>query len=66
MRFTTNVGSADRILRVVVGVILIGLAISGVFNPWGLAGFVLIATAFMKFCPAYAILGLKSLPEAKT
>jgi len=50
-----NVGSTDRILRLVAG---IGIAIAGVIleSYWGLIGVVLIATAVFRFCPLYPIL----------
>ena len=60
MQLTTNVGSADRILRIIAGAVLIGLAIEGTLSPWGWIGVVPLVTAFMKFCPAYAIFGLKT------
>jgi ABC-type polysaccharide/polyol phosphate export permease len=47
-----NVGSIDRLLRIIVGLIV---AILGVYfeNWWGLVGVVLIATGLFKFCPIY-------------
>lgn len=60
MKFTTNVGTVDRVLRIVLGLALIGLAVSGAFAPWGYAGVVLVVTAFIKFCPIYAVAGLKT------
>lgn len=48
-----NVGSADRIIR-----IILGLAIGGVGfyyqSWWGLLGLVPIFTALINFCPLYA------------
>lgn len=51
-----NIGSIDRILRLVAG---IGIAIGGVIfeSYWGLIGVVLIATAVFRFCPLYVLLG---------
>ncbi|MCH8529443.1 MAG: DUF2892 domain-containing protein [Saccharospirillum sp.] len=49
----TNVGSLDRILRMVVGAALIVLALTGVIGLWGYIGVVLIATAAIRICPAY-------------
>ena len=60
MKFTTNVGSVDRIIRIVLGLALIALAVTGVFSPWGYIGVILVVTAFLKFCPAYAIVGMKT------
>lgn len=60
MTFTTNIGSLDRILRIVVGLALILLAATGVLGVWAFIGVVPLVTAFMKFCPAYALLGLRT------
>lgn len=47
-----NVGTTDRLLRLVAG---LGIAIAGVIfeSYWGLIGVVLLATAIFKFCPLY-------------
>jgi hypothetical protein len=49
---THNVGSADRVIRVVAGLIILG---AGLYFQewWGLIGLVPIATATMRFCPLY-------------
>ena len=60
MKFTTNIGSVDAIIRIVLGAALIGLSLAGVIGYWGLIGVVPLATAFLKFCPAYAIIGLRT------
>jgi len=62
-----NVGTIDRILRIVVGLALIGLAATGMIaGVWmwvaGVAGVVLVATGAFKFCPAYAIFGFSTCP----
>lgn len=55
-----NVGVIDRALRVVVGLILIALALLGIFTPWGWVGVVPLVTAVFGFCPAYTLLGVKT------
>lgn len=62
---TMNLGSLDRIIRVVLGVILLALpfvtGISGVASTVAvIAGIVLIATSAIKFCPAYRIFGIRT------
>jgi hypothetical protein len=54
-----NVGSTDRILRLLVG---IGIAIVGVIfeSYWGLVGVVLMATAIFSLCPIYLMLGIRT------
>ncbi|BDW12321.1 membrane protein [Polynucleobacter sp. SHI8] len=55
-----NVGRIDRVLRISVGLILVGLAASNVVGVWGWIGIVPLATGLFKFCPLYPILGINS------
>ena len=50
----------DRILRMVVGVVLMGLAASGIVGVWGWIGIVPLATGLFRFCPAYPILKINT------
>lgn len=62
-----NIGSADRIIRIVLGLALVVLLFA-VDGPWrwvGLLGFVLLGTAAVNFCPIWAACGIstnKALP----
>ena len=40
----SNVGGIDRILRIVIGLVLVGLAANGSVGWWGWLGLVLLAT----------------------
>lgn len=60
MQFTKNMGSTDRIIRFVVGALLIVLALTGTIGAWGWIGVIPIATAALNFCPAYTLLGIKT------
>ena len=59
-----NVGTVDKVIRIVVGVALIALSFVGPFTetlyPWGLIGIVPLITGLIGFCPAYAILGIRT------
>ena len=44
-----NVGSADRVLRIVAGAVLIGLAATGTVGLWGYLGVVPLATGLLRF-----------------
>ena len=61
----TNEGTIDRILRVVVGLILISLIFVGPQTPWGWVGIVPLLTGIVGFCPAYRIFGLSTCPMKK-
>jgi Protein of unknown function (DUF2892) len=56
----SNIGGSDRILRMLVGLVLIGLAASGTVGIWGWIGIVPLATGLFRFCPAYLILGIST------
>lgn len=58
---TTNVGLIDRALRAIVGLALIGWALTG--GPvWAWIGVVPLLTAAIGFCPAYTLLGIRTCP----
>jgi hypothetical protein len=56
----TNIGTIDRSLRIAVGLLLIGLSLSGVIGVWGWIGLVPLATGIFRFCPLYTLLGIKT------
>ncbi len=53
----SNVGGIDRILRIVIGLVLIGLTVTGTIGVWGWLGIVPLATGVIGWCPPYAIFG---------
>ena len=56
----TNVGSIDRVLRIIVGLVLISLVFIGPQTPWGWIGIVPLLTAFIGYCPAYSLVGMNT------
>lgn len=56
-----NIGRTDRIIRIVAGLLLLSLVFIGPQTLWGLVGLILLATAFVNFCPAYKLLGMDTL-----
>jgi len=60
-----NVGGIDRLLRIVVGLTLVGLAVTGTVGFWGWIGVVPLATGLFGFCPAYTLLGINTCPMKK-
>lgn len=59
---TANIGSTDRLLRIVVGLLLIALAATGNLGVWAYIGVVPLVTGLFRFCPAYRLFGLSSCP----
>lgn len=57
---TRNEGKIDRILRVIVGLVLIALALTGKFAPWGWVGVVPLLTGLVGTCPIYSALGINT------
>lgn len=61
----SNVGGIDRILRIVIGLVLIGLTLAGMIGVWGWIGIVPLATGAIGWCPPYALLGFSTCPMKK-
>jgi hypothetical protein len=62
----TNVGGIDRVLRILVGLLLIGLTLAGVIGLWGWIGVLPLATGVLRTCPAYSLLGVDTCPATRT
>jgi len=58
----TNEGSIDRALRVITGLVLIALTLTGTIGVWGWIGVVPIFTGLFGWCPAYTLLGINTCP----
>lgn len=54
-----NVGSTERTLRIVAGLIIIGL---GVYyqSLWGVIGLIPLLTGLFRFCPLYTMFGINT------
>lgn len=55
-----NEGKLDRVLRVVVGLVLIALVFVGPQTPWGWIGIVPLLTGIFGYCPAYSLIGVNT------
>jgi len=63
--FSSNTGKVDRIIRIIVGILLIGNVFTGLQTPIGWIGVILLVTGIFGTCPVYSLLGIntKSLGE---
>jgi hypothetical protein len=61
--FARNVGSTDRLIRMVVGAGILALAFVGPRTPWGYLGLIPLLTAAFGTCPAYSLLGINTCPR---
>jgi hypothetical protein len=59
----TNESTLDRALRVVIGLLLVGLTVSGTIGPWGYIGIIPIVTGVVGLCPLYSLLGIRTKKE---
>ena len=64
-----NIGGAERAIRIVAGLVLVGLAATGTLGWWGWLGLMPLATGLIGWCPPYAMLGIstcrvKDTPQA--
>lgn len=63
----TNEGTADRLIRIVLALVLLGLTFAITMNEstawvlWGLSA-ILAGTALWGFCPLYAVFGINTCP----
>jgi hypothetical protein len=58
-----NVGSADKVVRVVIGLVIIAIGV--VYKSWwGAIGLVPLATVALGWCPLYAIIGVSTRKRA--
>jgi hypothetical protein len=62
---STNVGSIDRVIRIIVGLALLWYALFAAptgYNWVGWIGVIPIVTALVGVCPLYSILGISTCP----
>ena len=62
---TINVGTIDRALRALLGIVLIALTVTGTIGLWGWIGVVLVATAALGYCPLYTVFGFSTCPTKR-
>lgn len=61
-----NEGTIDRVLRVIVGLAILSLVFVGPQTPWAWIGLVPLLTGLVGFCPAYALLGIRTCPMKRS
>ncbi|MEI7430533.1 MAG: DUF2892 domain-containing protein [Betaproteobacteria bacterium] len=56
----SNVGGIDKVARIIIGAVLLGLGIFGMGTPWTYIGIVPLLTGLLGWCPLYPLLGISS------
>jgi uncharacterized membrane protein HdeD (DUF308 family) len=64
---TSNLGTIDRAIRIVLGIILIGLGLVHVVTDrWAIAAYVVgavaLVTGVIRYCPAWSVFGINTCP----
>jgi hypothetical protein len=60
-----NIHPIERVVRVVVGLVLVIMAFVGPANPWFLLGIIPILTGLIGWCPPYQLLGISTCKKTQ-
>jgi hypothetical protein len=55
-----NIGNAERIVRVVLGLGILSLAFIGPKSPWAYLGILPVLTGAVGWCPPYSLFGIST------
>ena len=60
-----NIHPAERVIRIIVGLLIASLAFWGPTNYWFLLGLIPVITGIVGWCPPYQMLGISTCPKPK-
>ena len=55
-----NVGGMDRVIRIILGLVILSLTLWGPKSPWGLLGLLPLVTGLVGWCPPYTVLRINT------
>ena len=63
-----NVGSTDKVIRIIIALALFSLffVLQGNMRFLAAIGFIPLVTAFISWCPLYSLLGISTCPVKRT
>jgi len=65
MTVNKNIGSIERVIRILAGLAIISMAFIGPHSPWGYLGIIPLATGLIGWCPPYALFGISTCKRCK-
>ncbi len=60
-----NIGTTERIIRVMAGIGVLSLVFIGPESKWGYLGIVPLATGLIGWCPPYHLFGISTCKSDK-
>jgi hypothetical protein len=60
-----NIGSVERMVRIIVGAGVLSLAFVGPRTPWAYLGILPLLTGILGWCPPYSLLGISTVRASK-
>jgi hypothetical protein len=61
--FKANIHPIERVIRGIVGLVVLSLIVWGPKSAWGLLGLIPLATAVFGWCPLYTLFGFSTCPK---
>ena len=56
-----NINNPERVVRVIIGIILLSLIFIGPKSLWGIIGLIPLTTGLGGYCPIYSLMGKKDV-----
>jgi hypothetical protein len=60
-----NLGKTDRLIRIILGVLLVGNVFFALQHPIGWIGVIVLITGIAGICPLYSLLGISTKSAAE-
>ena len=61
-----NIHSVERLIRIVIGLVLVSFVFWGPQNLWFLLGLIPLATGLIGWCPPYQLLGINTCSKKES
>ncbi len=61
----TNIGNVERVVRIVIGLVVLPLAFVGPRTSWAYLGILPLLSGLIGWCPPYALLGISTVRAPK-